>query len=990
MSQPSCPQPVFAEGENFAGFRIERVTPLPDIRQTAYEMTHLQTKARVLHLHNDDAENVYAICFRTPPYDSTGLPHILEHSVLAGSERYPLKDVFNELHRGSLQTFINAFTYPDKTVYPVASQVKKDFFNLAQVYTDLVLRPRLLKETFQQEGHHFMWSDPDSANSDLGISGIVYNEMKGAYSSPDSLMFKAIQENLYPDTVYKNDSGGNPEDIPQLTYEQFRDFHRAYYSPSNARFFFYGNISPQECLEFLEEALRGFAAISVASHIADQPRWNAPRRIFGEYPANAEEETQAKAVVNMAWMLTDNLDYETVILLEIVSWALVGSNAAPLKKALLESSLGEDLSPVTGLEKDLKQLAFMVGLRGTDAALADDIESLILNTLSQIADTGFDNELIEGALHQVEFSAKEIYRGAYPYGITLMGHVMHTWLYDGDPLVGLNFPEIIKNIRTRWEKEPDLFQKILRQWFCDNPHRLLSIMTPSATYQQEQEEKENEFLQTALAGMSGEDREKVAAEANRLQSFQEEGDSPEMLALIPSVGIHDLSPETDTIPVTVGSREEAALLTHELFTNDIAYLHLAFDVSHIADEWQPYLPLLCRLMVKLGAGKRDYDELAKQIALKTGGVSASLASGHNIETGEVWQKLIVHVRMLSRNIPDAIQILADILFQGKMTELSKIRDIVFESKNDLYAAVVPSGHVFAKRTAASSLSLPAYREDQWHGRRQLQFLASLTDNWDGKRDDFIACIADLKGQILCKSRLLLNLTADGKLLPPLSKETDAIIARLAKPSFTPAQTLLPAFSGHTGITIPAQVSYVAQSFPAPIYGNALSAPLFVLSRLLSDGFLYRTIRVQGGAYGGMCQYDPANGLFSFLSYRDPHIARTLEAYGEALRVFEADHMGEEEIQKAIIGSIGILDRPTDPVGRGATSMIRHFSGLTDEARKAFRAAVLSATKDILQKEALSYLMQNVTRSSVAVYGGEEKIITANETLSSPLQIESLI
>ncbi|MDR2861307.1 MAG: insulinase family protein, partial [Syntrophobacterales bacterium] len=838
MLQSPCPQSVFTEGEKFGGFEIKRVTPLPDIRQTAYEMIHLETKADVLHLHNDDPENVYAICFRTPPHDSTGLPHILEHSVLAGSKRYPLKDVFNELHRGSLQTFINAFTYPDKTVYPVASQVKKDFFNLAQVYTDLVLRPRLLKETFQQEGYHFAWSDENNLNSSLAISGIVYNEMKGAYSSPDSLMFKAIQENLYPDTVYRNDSGGSPEVIPDLTYEQFLAFHRAYYSPSNARFFFYGNISPQECLSFLDEALQGFEAIAVESRIADQPRWNAPRRVAGEYPVNPEEETQpSKAVVNIAWMLADNLDYETVILLEIVSWALVGSNAGPLKKALLESALGEDLSPVTGLEKDLKQLAFMVGLRGTDAGRAEAIESLIIDTLSQIADSGFDQDLIEGALHQVEFQAKEIHRGVYPYGITLMGHVLHTWLYDGDPLAGLNFSQIIANIRTRWNKEPDLFQKILRQWFCDNPHRLMSVMTPSAAYQQEREARENKFLQDIAVNMSWEEREKIAAEALRLQSFQAASDPPEVLALIPAVGIHDLSRELDMIPVTADSREDVVLLTHELFTNDSAYLHLTFDISHIADEWQPYLPLLCRFMVKLGAGKHDYDEMAKRIALKTGGISASLASGYNIETGKVWQKLIVHIRMLSRNISEAIQILDHILFQGKLTELSKIKDLVFEGKNNLYAAVVPSGHIFAKRTAASSLSLAAYREDQWHGRRQLQFLAGLTDNWDAKRDDFIARIADLKEQILCRNNLLLNFTADDRSLPVLLEETDALAARMGRTAFMPVETPLPVFSGHVGISIPAQVSYVAHSFPAPIYGNPLSAPLFVLSRLLSDGFL---------------------------------------------------------------------------------------------------------------------------------------------------------
>ena len=897
--------------------------------------------ARILHLHNDDPENLYAICFRTPPEDSTGLPHILEHSVLAGSERYPLKDVFNELHRGSLQTFINAFTYPDKTIYPVASQVRPDFFNLARVYTDLVLRPRLLKETFLQEGHHFEFAVPDDITSDLQISGIVYNEMKGAYSSPDSLMYKAIQENLYPDTIYRNDSGGAPEVIPTLTYEQFRAFHRAYYSPSNARFFLYGNITTRDYLDFLAEMLHGFTEVAVESGIESQERWVAPRSIRGFYPIGPDEDTKAKTAVNMAWMLADNLDYETVILLEIVSWALVGSAAGPLRKALVDSGLGEDLSPVTGLEKDLRQLAFAVGLRGTEVARAAAIESLILETLSHLVETGFERDLIEGALHQVEFHGKEIHRGAYPYGITLMGRVFHTWLYDGDPLAGLNFPAIIDDIRRRWDREPALFQKVLRQWFLDNPHRLLSVMEPSKTYQEEQEAKSRETLKSISAGLTGADREAIAAEALTLKRFQTEPDPPEAAKLLPAIGIGDLSSEVDVIPVKEETHDGVIVLSHDLFTNDIAYLHLAFDISHIPDELQPYLPLLCKLMTGLGAGELSYDDLSKQIALKTGGLGAHLGSGCHIDGRDTWQKMIIHIRMLYRNIPDAMGILSDILFRGKLSETARMRDLVFEGRNDLQAAVVPSGHVFAKRTAAASLSLPAYREEQWHGRGQLKFINALAEAWEARREDFTDKIAELKARIIRKDKLILNLTADEAGLRMLGGAMEPILAALSRARFPVCDTPIPELTSRTGVVIPAQVSYVAEAFPAPTYGSDLAAPLFVLSRLLSNGYLYKKIRVEGGAYGGMCQYDPTNGLFSFLSYRDPHLERTLGVYAEALRFAEEGAIPLEEIQKAVIGSIGALDRPMDPVSRGFTSMIRHFSGLTDEERKKFRLAILS-------------------------------------------------
>ena len=370
----NCPDTQLSTGEKFHGFRVIRVEKINDIRVTAYEIEHEKTGAKIIHLNCDDKENLYAIGFRTPPKDSTGVSHILEHSVLAGSDRYPLKDAFNELIKGTLQTFLNAFTYPDKTVYPVASQERTDFYNLARVYTDLVLRPRLLKETFYQEGYHFELIDDKDEAGNLTISGIVYNEMKGAYSSPDALLDKSIQENLYRESDYAYDSGGDPDVIPSLTYEQFKRFHKLYYSPTNARFFIYGDIPTKDHLVFLEEMLAGFDRVAMDSSIRSQTRWSQPKTIKAFYPIGKDEDIQGKTFVNLAWMMTENTDYETVVLLEIISAMLVGSAAGPLRKALIDSGFGQDLSPITGLERDLKQLCFAVGLRGSEADRASKIE----------------------------------------------------------------------------------------------------------------------------------------------------------------------------------------------------------------------------------------------------------------------------------------------------------------------------------------------------------------------------------------------------------------------------------------------------------------------------------------------------------------------------------------------------------------------------------------------------------------------------------------
>jgi Zn-dependent M16 (insulinase) family peptidase len=380
--------------------------------------------------------------------------------------------------RSTMQTFINAFTYPDKTVYPVASQIQTDFYNLARVYTDLVRRPRLLRETFLQEGHHLEFATPGDIQSELVIYGIVYNEMKGAYSSPDSLMYKDIQENLYPDTVYALDSGGHPDVIPQLTYGQFCDFHRRYYSPTNARFFFYGDIPTADHLAFLAEMLEGFERVAVDSSIASQPLFSSPRRVGGFYPVDPDEPREKKTLVNVAWMLSENRDFETSLMLEILSGLLVGSAAAPLRRALIDSGLGEDMTPVSGIESDLKQLMFCAGLRNVQSADVPKFEKLVDDTLKTIVAEGFDRELIEGILHQVEFHGKEISRGSYPYGITLMSNVFQTWLYDGDPLIGLDFARAIEDIRRRWAEDPQVFQKLTGRWLAENPHRLLAVMEP--------------------------------------------------------------------------------------------------------------------------------------------------------------------------------------------------------------------------------------------------------------------------------------------------------------------------------------------------------------------------------------------------------------------------------------------------------------------------------------------------------------------------------
>ncbi len=981
-----CPPPTLVAGDIRHGFHIRRIEQIPEIRVTTYEIEHKKTGAKVLHLHCNDRENLFSIGFRTPPRDSTGVPHILEHSVLAGSERYPLKDVFNELLQGTLQTFINAFTYPDKTIYPVASQEKRDFFNLARVYTDLVLRPRLRKETFLQEGRHFEFGN----DGEMNVSGIVYNEMRGAYSSPDTLIYKTIQENLYPETPYCYDSGGDPKVIPSLTYEQFREFHRLFYSPTNARFFLYGDISTEEHLVFLAEMLKGFDRVVVDSSIPDQSPWREPRVIHGFYPIDREEKLAGKTAVNLAWMTVENTDAETTMLLAIVSDLLVGSAAAPLRKALIDSGLGEDLSPVTGLERDLKQIAFAVGLRGSEPDKAPRIETLILDTLRNVAANGFDRELIEGTLHQIEFHGREMVRGAYPYGIVLMGRAYHTWLYDGDPLTDMNFPRTILGIRGKWEADPALFQTCLRKWFLENPHRLLSVMEPSRTFQEEGERVLHDHMARFQESLSPEEKERIQEETLAMKRFQEAPDPPEATATLPKLAIGDISREIETIPTDHAAVGGVPVLRHDLFTNGIAYLDLAFDVSDVPEKLQPYLPLLGKLTTQMGAAGLSYEAMSKRIALRTGGLGSNLAAGLTADGKKNWQKMFFSVKALYRNVDEALGIVRDILTAGDLTDADRMRDLILEKRNGLHASIVPSAHLFAQMAAAAPLSLSSRRNEQWHGRTQLRFIAGTADRLTDSRRELQENLMRLREMVFVRNRLHLNLTADEEGLHRLTVAAGGMVDAL--PAGVPPLALQEQIrrAEHIGIAIPAQVCYVTKVLAAPPYRDPLSPALFVLARQMSNGYLYRHIRVQGGAYGGSCRYEPLGGLFAFLSYRDPHLTETLTIYSDAVESALKRPITQEELEKAVIGAIGALDRPLDPAGRGYTALIRKLSDLTDTDRRRFREEVLGVTPERVQEAARRYFPPAVEAAVVAVCASEERLQKANESLKDKLTLEKLI
>ena len=990
MSTAKLPERTLQVGDRLNGFTIERVTDLTDVHSVAYEAKHDETGARVLHLHTDDPENLFSIGFRTPPEDSTGVPHIIEHSVLSGSERFPVKDAFNELSSGSLCTFLNAMTWPDRTVYPAASAVRADYFNLATVYLDVALRPRLSESTFLQEGHHLEFEDSEDSDSPLTISGVVYNEMKGSYSSVDDVVFKQLQEALFPDNCYGVDSGGDPAVIPDLTYEGFKEFHRRFYSLSNARLFLYGNITTADQLAFLEVEFgrqASLEALEVDSAVQSQPTWDRPRRSEGLFPVAKGESLSGKSVVNVAWMTSDITVPEDTIPLLVLHKALVGSAAGPLRVALLESGLGDAISAESAFEKDFRQVPFVVGLRGTEEERAEEIEALVIGTLERLAEEGIDEELLRGAFQEFEFASKEI-SSAYP--VHLMMRAFETWNYDADPRTGLNLSSAVETVRTRWASDPELFQKAIRRWLLENTHRLLSISTPSETVAEEKQSAFERGMAERKESLSASELESIGEKAAALRIAQETPDTPEALATLPRVTVADIPHEMQRTPTRETELGGVRVLEHELFTGGIVYIGLSFDVAPVENDQQPLLPLIGRLTTGMGAAGLAYDEMAKRKALHTGGISCGVSASQRLRAGGCEQRMTFLGRALTREAGELGQIMRDLLCAGDLEDTKRAQDLLLEMRSNARASIVDEGHRHAILLAGAAQDLTGFRNEQYSGYTQLSFLDRCTKALDTDPSEILRQVGEERSRIFTRSRLVANLTGDAQGLAAAREALGELIGALPVGGAAEASTPETLGADRVGFALSSEVSFVVRSAPVPGMLDPIAPKLDVLGRILADGYLYENIRVKGGAYGGFCFYNPLQGEFVMASYRDPNLVKTMEVFDGIIAAARREGTIDEQIvEKAVIGSVGSFDGIVDPCRKGQSALRRSLIDVRDEDRERYREGLLAVDLRAVLDEALPVLEAGLRSATQAVVSSRPKIEEANESLTSAFEIRSL-
>ncbi|MGD8456416.1 MAG: insulinase family protein [Anaerolineales bacterium] len=966
-------------------FELIQERDIPEINTKGKLYRHIPTGAELLSMENDDENKCFCITFRTPLEDSTGVAHIMEHAALLGSEKYPVKEPFIELVKGSLQTFVNAFTFPDKTIYPLASQNLQDFYNLIDVYMESVLRPLLTRHGFEQEGWHFELEDMDSP---LTYKGVVFNEMKGAYSDPQDLLGEYNQQNLFPDTTtYNVDSGGHPENIPDLTYEQFKAFHETFYHPSNARIYWYGDDPPEERLKRTAEYLKGYEKITVESSVPLQKKFDKPRSITKPY-AVAEDEQDAKSYLCVNWLLPDQTHPKTTLSLAILNHILVGTQASPLRKALIDSGLGEDLVG-GGLSPYLRQLTFSTGLKGIESKDASKVERLIQETLASLAETGIDPNMVAASMNTVEFQLRENNSGIYPRGLVFLLNAMGTWLYDGDPLSPIAYAAPLQAIKEQIERGNGYFEGLIKEHFIDNPHRVTVLLEPDPGLDQRQSKEEAARLAKARESMSESELQAIIDNTKKLIEIQNTPDTPEALATLPALILEDLDKENKVIPQEEYEEQGVSVLYHDIFTNGIVYLDLGFDLHTVPQEYLPYLELFASGLIKMGTKTEDFVKLSQRIGRETGGITPSIFSQQVRHSTDSASWLILRGKSTIDKISELFTILKDILLTTKFDNQERFRQILLERKAQMEAALLPSGHSFVNRRLRGKQHEAGWVTEQVSGFDNLDFTRNLIEQVEKDWSGVLAKFKDIQAALIDRSMMVANFTVDKDNWKEVKPQISGFLADIPSKEGKRHKWNPDYPKGNEGLTIPAQVNYVGKGTNLYDLGYELDGSVSVVRKYLGTTYLWEKIRIQGGAYGVFIVFDSNAGTLNYISYRDPNLIETLDNYDGTPTFLDKLQISDSELTKAIIGAIGEMDTHQLPDAKGYSTLVRYLTGYTDKERQEIRDEVLSTTVDDFKTfgKALEKVIDN---GQVVVLGSAESIGAANQERKAFLKVKKVM
>lgn len=939
------------------GFRLQKETSVDSLNLTVRSFRHVATGARHFHFDADDQNNAFLVAFLTVPEDSTGVAHILEHTSLCGSERFPVRDPFFMMIRRSLNTFMNAFTASDWTAYPFASQNRKDFNNLLEVYLDAVFFPLLDPLDFAQEGHRLEFSLSDDITSPLEYKGVVYNEMKGAMSTPTSQVAQVLQSFLFPTTTYHNNSGGDPASIPNLTHADLKAFHTRHYHPSNAVFMTYGNFPPEEHQERIEQlALSRFGEQLVTIEVGDEVRFSKPITEEGKY-ATHDTELSEKTHIVLGWLMHKTTDAVANMEARILAGVLLDNSASPIRRALETSPLGTAPSELCGLDDSSREATFVCGLEGCNPAQASEVEALILETLEKVATEGIPDETATAVIHQVELGQREI-GGGFPYGLQLMIRALSPALYGGDPMEALDIEPVLENLRQR-AKDPEFIPQLIRRLLLENPHRVRLTMAPDPDMQHQKQTQERAHLEAISKNLSNDARRQIVELAKRLKARQETEDDPERL---PKVTILDV-PDELPIPEPNGTYETPIkTVVYAPSTNGLVYVQLVADLPQLEPEQRAVLPLFCDFFTDVGAGVHDYLEMQMRQASVSGGIRARTSFRspvHSLEHPKAY--FVLAGKALARNQSALIELLRDTFHGARFDELDRLRELVSQARVHAESQITDSGHSLALIAASAGFSRCAALEHEWGGLAGLRRLQLLDDSirnpdvlerlgasFTALRERLNSCPREvlLVAEPSTTSSLYDTFTAKWGHFN--QKAPDGTALSKHRPRFTPAK-ISSAWTTNT------QVNFCAHAYPAPPQGHPDAAPLRVLGGYMRNGYLHRAIREQGGAYGAGAGYSADAGAFRFFSYRDPRLEDTLSDFRRSIEwLLKGDHP-ERLLEEAILGVVGEIDRPDSPAGEASIAYFSTLHGRSNRERRAFRQRTLQVKKSDLNRVCELYL-----------------------------------
>ena len=968
------------------GYTLIEEYDLKDIQSKGYIYRHTKTGARVAVISNDDNNKVFSIGFRTPPKDSTGVAHIVEHTVLCGSRKFKAKDPFVELVKGSLNTFLNAMTYPDKTVYPVASCNDKDFKNLMDIYLDSVFYPNIYNEEkiFMQEGWHYEMEDEESP---VIYNGVVYNEMKGAFSSPEQVLYRTITTALFPDTTYSTESGGDPEFIPDLTYQEFLDFHKKYYNPSNSYIYLYGDMDVKERLEWMdEEYLSGFEAMQVDSEVAIQKPFDEMITFEKSYPvsANEDEEEEDKTYLAYATSFGLSTDNELGIAFEVLSYVLIDAPGALLKKALLDDGYGRDI--FCDFETDIRQPVFSIVAKDSKENLKDSFVNKIKEELTKQVEAGFDSETIEAALSKLEFKYREADYENYPKGLIFGLDMYAGWLYDDSmPFATLSLNEVYKSLREKIGT--GYYEELVRKYLIDNTHAAIVVIKPDTELGKKNEKKLEEKLAKYKESLSAEEIKEIIDKTMALRKYQEEGSTPEELATIPQLTREDMEKNPLQINNEKLEVENTDVIWHDIFTNEIAYFDMYFDLNHIPKEYTPYLGLYTTALGYFNTDKHSFLELANISNMYTGGLGFNLVSmNYGQGMDDVDYKLKIGTRFLYGYTNKAFDIIAEIIKATDYSDEKHLLEVIRECRSRLSMKLNSASHSAAIKRCDSYFSQSGMFLELTSGIAYYDFLINAEKNFEKEKTKIVDAFNALTDMIFAKNNVIAGLTCDKTGRELVLKEYSAFLDSLSKEcaDVSKYDTLCESLDNsfvqdggfktvqkNEGYKFAGQVQYVARTGNYKNGENDFTGALNVLKTILGYGYLWEKIRVTGGAYGCMVNFAKTGAAY-FVSYRDPKLKETNEVFEAIPKFLEEFDEPESEMTKYVVGTIGRLDTPMNPHAKGLRDFSLYYAGITYDEIKKSRDEVISVSAQDIRNLA-PYVSQMLSDGNICVIGNETKI-----------------